>query len=127
MQGEDDYGGPSAGCTAVCAVVRGNELIVANAGDSRCVFSRNGRAVEMTHDHKPTDVEEFARITKVGARLACCAVLQHCQQGCCSTLLLRLQQHRRDKVWRRRSTMRTSQLGLLLPLRRLAALSQTGA
>ncbi|EFN51823.1 hypothetical protein CHLNCDRAFT_59087, partial [Chlorella variabilis] len=35
---KDDYLGPSAGCTAVCAVVRNGELYVANAGDSRCVL-----------------------------------------------------------------------------------------
>jgi hypothetical protein len=57
--------GPSAGCTAVCAVVRGSELWVANAGDSRCLFSRNGTAVAMTTDHKPNDTEEYARIVKV--------------------------------------------------------------
>lgn len=57
--------GPSAGCTAVCAVVRGNELWVANAGDSRCLFSRNGTAVSMTTDHKPNDADEYARIVKV--------------------------------------------------------------
>lgn len=66
LQGEDDYLGPSAGCTAVCALVRSGELYVANAGDSRCVLSRNGRAVAMTQDHKPMDADEYARIMKVG-------------------------------------------------------------
>lgn len=61
----DDWSGPSAGCTAVCAAVRGDQLVVANAGDSRCVLSRGGRAVALTHDHKPTDPEEYARIIKV--------------------------------------------------------------
>ena len=37
------YIGPTAGCTAVSAIVRGVELLVANAGDSRCVLSRNGQ------------------------------------------------------------------------------------
>lgn len=46
-------------------MVRGEDLYVANAGDSRCVFSRKGRAVAMTTDHKPTDPLEHARITKV--------------------------------------------------------------
>ena len=66
---QDDYAGPSAGCTAVCAVVRDGVLWVANAGDSRCVLSRGGRAVAMTQDHKPMDTEEYARIMKVCARL----------------------------------------------------------
>ncbi|KAL4433781.1 hypothetical protein ABPG75_000222 [Micractinium tetrahymenae] len=69
-KGDDNYLGPSAGCTAVCAVVRGGELFVANAGDSRCVLSRAGRAVAMTQDHKPMDSEEYARIMKAGGFVA---------------------------------------------------------
>lgn len=34
--------GMDSGCTAVVAVLKGNELYVANAGDSRCVVCRNG-------------------------------------------------------------------------------------
>ncbi|CAI9772494.1 unnamed protein product [Fraxinus pennsylvanica] len=37
-----DYNGPSDGCTACVAIVRNNQLLVANAGDSRCVLSRRG-------------------------------------------------------------------------------------
>ena len=48
-------------------MVRGNTLVVANAGDSRCVCSRAGTAVAMTQDHKPTDAEEHARIMRVSA------------------------------------------------------------
>ncbi|KAK9818683.1 hypothetical protein WJX74_005666 [Apatococcus lobatus] len=64
--GGQSYVGPSAGCTAVVALVRGTKLLVANAGDSRCVMSRGGKAVAMTHDHKPTDTEEHDRIIKAG-------------------------------------------------------------
>lgn len=35
MQGM--YRGPLAGCTAVVALVAGDQLVVASAGDSRCV------------------------------------------------------------------------------------------
>ena len=63
---QEEYTGPSAGCTAVVALVRGGQLVVANAGDSRCVLSRRGRAGDLTHDHKPTDPEEYARILKAG-------------------------------------------------------------
>lgn len=41
-------------------------LQVANAGDSRCVICRAGRAVAMTVDHKPNDEAEHDRIRKAG-------------------------------------------------------------
>lgn len=56
----------SIGCTAVSALVRGNRLFVANAGDSRCVLSRAGRVVELTTDHKPELPGEAQRITEAG-------------------------------------------------------------
>jgi serine/threonine protein phosphatase PrpC len=55
-----------AGCTAVVALIRNNTLYVANAGDSRCVLSRDGRAVEMSIDHKPELPGELDRIRKAG-------------------------------------------------------------
>ena len=55
-----------AGCTAVFAMINDNVLYVANAGDSRCVLGRAGKAVDMTYDHKPDNPEELARITKAG-------------------------------------------------------------
>lgn len=61
--------GLSSGCTAVVALLRGNELYVANAGDSRCVVSRNGTAVEMSFDHKPEDTIELNRIRAAGGRV----------------------------------------------------------
>lgn len=48
----------------VVALIKDNTLVVANAGDSRCVCSRDGEAVAMTIDHKPTDKDELARISK---------------------------------------------------------------
>jgi len=59
-------GGPNAGCTAVVAVIVKDEIVVANAGDSRCVFSRGGQAVAMSRDHKPQDADEAERIHKAG-------------------------------------------------------------
>ncbi len=67
---EEEWQGPAAGCTAVCAMVRNGDLIVANAGDSRCVLSRNGQAVALTQDHKPMDPEEYDRIIKAGGFVA---------------------------------------------------------
>ena len=49
----------------MAAIVQGNTLTVANAGDSRCVLCRKGKAIAMTEDHKPTTPEEHDRIMKV--------------------------------------------------------------
>ena len=65
------YIGPSAGCTAVAAAVRGGRLVVANAGDSRAVLCRaGGAALPLTSDHKPTDGPELARIVAAGGFVA---------------------------------------------------------
>lgn len=61
--------GSSSGCTAVVALLRGNELYVANAGDSRCVICRDGKAMDMSFDHKPEDTEELERIRKAGGKV----------------------------------------------------------
>ncbi|XP_042394962.1 probable protein phosphatase 2C 60 isoform X1 [Zingiber officinale] len=61
-----DFPGPASGCTACVAVIRNNQLFVANAGDSRCVLSRKGQAVSLSTDHKPDLDEEKERILKAG-------------------------------------------------------------
>ena len=61
--------GADSGCTAVVALLRGKDLYVANAGDSRCVVSREGKAVDMSVDHKPEDDLERNRIEKAGGRV----------------------------------------------------------
>ena len=48
------------------AVVHGNKLYVANAGDSRCVLCRGKETVSLTEDHKPTNPEEERRIKAAG-------------------------------------------------------------
>ena len=40
--------GADSGCTAVVAVLRQREMYVANAGDSRCVVCRAGKAIDMS-------------------------------------------------------------------------------
>ncbi|CAF0917679.1 unnamed protein product, partial [Didymodactylos carnosus] len=40
--------GSTSGCTAVVAILRNKQLYVGNAGDSRCVVSRDGKAIEMS-------------------------------------------------------------------------------
>lgn len=61
--------GKDSGCTACVALVRGNLLLVANAGDSRCVVSRAGSAIDMSVDHKPEDDVERNRIEKAGGQV----------------------------------------------------------
>lgn len=50
------------GCTACVALITSNEIYVANVGDSRCVLSSNGTAVDLSNDHKPELEKEKARI-----------------------------------------------------------------
>lgn len=50
------------GCTACVALITKTEIYVANAGDSRCVLSASGKAVDMSRDHKPELEEEKKRI-----------------------------------------------------------------
>lgn len=71
---------PTAGCTAVVAMVAGRRLLVANAGDSRCVCSREGVAHAMTEDHKPGNPEELARVLKVRPTILLPS-LASCQQN----------------------------------------------
>lgn len=41
-------------------------MLVANAGDSRAVLGKRGRAVELSTDHKPNSTSEKIRIEKLG-------------------------------------------------------------
>lgn len=59
-----------AGCTAVVAVKFGNDLYVANAGDSRGVLSRSGKAIALSEDHKPAQESERTRIIAAGGFLS---------------------------------------------------------
>lgn len=58
----------SIGCTAnVILFDSMKKIYVANAGDSRCVLARDGKAVALSIDHKPENEEEKARIEKAGS------------------------------------------------------------
>lgn len=61
-----DFSGPTSGSTACVAVIRKNQVVVANAGDSRCVISRKGQAYNLSRDHKPELEVEKDRILKAG-------------------------------------------------------------
>jgi protein phosphatase 1G len=54
------------GCTACVALITENEIYCANSGDSRCVLSNDGRAIELSIDHKPDLPTEKARIERAG-------------------------------------------------------------
>jgi len=54
------------GCTAVLSCITAQAIITANAGDSRAVLSRNGQAIDLSKDHKPSLPSERARIEQAG-------------------------------------------------------------
>ncbi|KAJ8762149.1 hypothetical protein K2173_007302 [Erythroxylum novogranatense] len=56
----------SSGTTALTALIFGQTLMVANAGDCRAVLGRRGRAIEMSKDHKPNCTSERLRIERLG-------------------------------------------------------------
>ncbi|KAI4331352.1 hypothetical protein MLD38_029545 [Melastoma candidum] len=56
----------SSGTTALTALILGRTLVIANAGDSRAVLGKRGRAVELSKDHKPNCSSERMRIEKMG-------------------------------------------------------------
>ena len=53
-----------AGTTALAALVTGDSLLVANAGDCRAVICRRGRAVDLSRDHNAE--YEAARVEAAG-------------------------------------------------------------
>jgi serine/threonine protein phosphatase PrpC len=58
----------SIGCTANVILIEDmKKLYIANAGDSRCVLGRAGKAVPLSFDHKPDNQEEKERIEKAGS------------------------------------------------------------
>lgn len=61
-----DFAGPTSGSTAVVAVLKNDRIVVANAGDSRCVLSRRGKAYDLSRDHKPELEDERDRILQAG-------------------------------------------------------------
>lgn len=52
------------GCTACVALITRTEIYVSNVGDSRCVLSKKGIALDMSEDHKPCLEKEKKRIEK---------------------------------------------------------------
>jgi protein phosphatase 1G len=67
--GEDDLNLDSIGCTANVVMIdySSRKVWVANAGDSRCVMGKGGRAIPLSFDHKPECEVEIARIEAAGS------------------------------------------------------------
>jgi len=55
-----------SGCAAVVACIVGGWIWCANLGDSRALVCRDGRAVELSLDHKPDRADEAERIESAG-------------------------------------------------------------
>lgn len=70
-QSNEDMMLDSIGCTSNVVYIDKSKkkIFVANAGDSRCVLGKGGKAVEMSIDHKPENQTEIDRITKSGSTI----------------------------------------------------------
>jgi len=56
----------AVGCTCVISCITESHFVVANAGDSRAVLCRAGKAVPLSEDHKPNNPGERSRIVAAG-------------------------------------------------------------
>ncbi len=61
--------GAQDGCTATACLLRGGDMWVANAGDSRTVLVKQESVVQVTTDHKPNEPNEKARILAAGGSI----------------------------------------------------------
>jgi len=62
---QEGFNGGS-GCAAVVACIIGGWIWCANVGDSRALLCRDGKAVQLSLDHKPDRDDEAARIESAG-------------------------------------------------------------
>eukprot|EP00527_Entomoneis_sp_CCMP2396_P002263 CAMPEP_0198148634 /NCGR_PEP_ID=MMETSP1443-20131203/42416_1 /TAXON_ID=186043 /ORGANISM="Entomoneis sp., Strain CCMP2396" /LENGTH=360 /DNA_ID=CAMNT_0043813361 /DNA_START=52 /DNA_END=1131 /DNA_ORIENTATION=+ len=58
-----------SGSTCVVVLITPSHIICANAGDSRAILRRNGRAIPLSFDHKPSDIPEKLRIMEAGGEV----------------------------------------------------------
>ncbi|XP_042904399.1 probable protein phosphatase 2C 6 [Parasteatoda tepidariorum] len=59
--------GVHSGSTGTVLLIGSKHYYCANVGDSRCVLSRGGEAIDLSIDHKPDDPEEMKRINATGS------------------------------------------------------------
>ncbi|XP_074581611.1 protein kinase and PP2C-like domain-containing protein [Curcuma longa] len=57
------------GCTAITALISGNKIYVANAGDCRAIISRKGCPIPLSKDHVASCPEERTRVMEEGAEV----------------------------------------------------------
>ena len=62
-------GQDQSGSTSVQCLISPTSIVCANTGDSRAVLARGGDAVPLSHDHKPYNPEEKARIEAAGSHV----------------------------------------------------------
>lgn len=60
-----------SGSTCVVVLVTPSHLICANAGDSRAILRRGGKALPLSFDHKPNNPPELERIHKAKGFVKC--------------------------------------------------------
>lgn len=58
-----------SGSTAVAVLLTPSHIICANAGDSRAVLVKSGKALPLSFDHKPTNHVELGRINRAGGEV----------------------------------------------------------
>ena len=66
MASDEEIREDLAGTTAICVVIKDNQLFCGNVGDSRAIASANGNVELLSMDHKPNNDDERKRITAAG-------------------------------------------------------------
>lgn len=64
-----DHSDSSAGTTALIALLKENTLYISNVGNSHCILSKKGKAIELTTSHLPDLPKETERIHKAGGMI----------------------------------------------------------
>ena len=59
----------SSGSCGIIAIIKNNQLIISNTGDSRIVIYKNGKIFFVTEDHKPDSEKEKERIKSSGGQI----------------------------------------------------------
>lgn len=60
-----------SGACANIVLILGDTVFCANIGDCRSVICRNGKALCLSQDHKPTNAFETKRIKEAGGHIEC--------------------------------------------------------